>query len=204
MIDLQTLIAAGVAPTQARLFAPHLQPACARFSINTPARMAGFLAQCHVESAGFTALEEGLFYRDAARIMRIFPSSVKSIEQARTLAGNPKALANTVYANRLGNGPPSSGDGWAYRGRGLKQLTGRTNYAAASKGIGRPYVKNPDLVANPEDASLTAAWFWHENGCNELADRQLWDNITRKVNGPGMLQAEQRRRLSVRMLAALS
>ncbi len=196
MLTLANLIAAGVAPTQARAFLAPLSAACARFAINTPARIAGFVAQCRVESVGFTALEESLYYRDPARIMRIWPSRVTSLQQAQSLARNPQGLANVVYANRLGNGDAASGDGWRFRGRGLKQLTGKANYADAAQALNRPYVTDPDLVAQPEDACMTAAWFWHANKLNLLADSAQWDAITRAVNGPGMLQAAERRQFS--------
>lgn len=196
MLTLANLIAAGVAPTQARAFLAPLSAACARFGINTPARIAGFIAQCRVESAGFTALEESLFYRDPVRIMKIWPSRVTTLQQAQGLARNPQGLANVVYANRLGNGDTASGDGWRYRGRGLKQLTGKANYADAANALARPYVTTPDLVAQPEDACMTAAWFWHTNKLNLLADSAQWDAITRAVNGPGMLQAAERRQYS--------
>lgn len=196
MITVANLVAAGIDPTQARQYVAPLSAACARFGINTPARIAGFVAQCRVESAGFTALEEGLFYRDPSRIMRIWPTRVTTMEQAQHLARNPKGLANVVYANRLGNGDTASGDGWRFRGRGLKQLTGKSNYIDAATGLDRPYVTSPELVALPEDACMTAAWFWHTNKCNILADSAQWDAITRAVNGPGMLKKEDRRQFS--------
>jgi len=196
MITVANLIEAGIAPTQARQFLTSLSAACARFGINTPARIAGFVAQCRVESAGFTALEEGLSYRDPARIMRIWPSRVKTLEQAQHLTRNPRGLANVVYASRMGNGDTASDDGWRYRGRGLKQLTGKNNYSDAASSLNRPYVTNPELVALPEDACMTAAWFWHTAKCNILADSAQWDAITRAVNGPGMLQAAERKQYS--------
>jgi len=196
MITVASLIDAGIAPTQARQFLAPLSAACARFGITTPARLGGFVAQCRVESAGFTAMEEGLFYRDPARIMRIWPTRVTTLQQAQSLARNPAGLANVVYANRLGNGDTASGDGWRFRGRGIKQLTGKTNYADAAQALNRPYVTNPEMVALPGDACMTAAWFWHTNKCNILADSSQWDAITRVVNGPGMLQRDERRQYS--------
>jgi putative chitinase len=193
MITVANLIAAGIAPTQARMFAAPLERACRRFGITTPARIAGFVAQCRVESAGFTQLEESLYYRSPERLLLIFPARIKTLAQAQALVRNPQGLANVVYANRLGNGNEASGDGWRYRGRGLKQLTGRANYADAAEALGRPYVEQPDLVAQPEDACLTAAWYWHANKCNVLADSAQWDAITRVVNGPAMLQADLRK-----------
>lgn len=204
MISVATLIAAGVPPTQARQFAEPLAAACARFSITTPARVAGFLAQCRVESADFTRLEENLMYTRPERIREVWPTRVPSLADAATLARNPQALANRVYAGRLGNGPEVSGDGWRYRGRGLKQLTGRANYAEAARALARPYVEQPDLVAQPADACLTAAWFWHTVKGNVLADSAQWDAITRAVNGPAMLLADRRRQWSEEALQAFA
>lgn len=196
MITVASLIAAGIGPTQARQFASSLAAACARFDINTPPRVAAFIAQCRVESAGFTALEEGMSYSTPERIRQIFPSRVPSLADAATLVRKPQALANRVYSSRLGNGDEASGDGWRFRGRGLKQLTGRANYTDAAVGLGRPYVDQPELVALPEDACLTAAWYWHNVKANILADSAQWNAITRAVNGPGMLQADLRAQYS--------
>ena len=204
MLTLPSLIAAGVPPTQARQFIEPLAAACARFGITTAARIAGFLAQCRVESADFTRLEENLWYTTPERIRQIFPSRVASMADAARLVRNPKALANCVYAGKIGNGDEASGDGFRFRGRGIKQLTGRENYADAAEGLGRPYLEQPDLVAQPEDACLTAAWFWHNVKANILADSAQWDAITRAVNGPGMLQASLRRQYAEQAFEALA
>jgi putative chitinase len=199
--DIQQLIATGIDPTQARRFHAALGPALARFAITTPARIAGFLAQCHVESAGLTRLEENLWYTTPARLVAVWPSRFRTPALAQPFVRNPERLANRVYAGRIGNGPEASGDGWRFRGRGLKQLTGRANYADAARSLGRPYLEQPDLVAAPADAALTAAWFFAKAGCNALADAQQWDAITRRVNGPAMLAAAERRSRSQRALA---
>lgn len=204
MISVAKLIAAGVPPTQARQFIEPLAAACARFDITTAARIAGFLAQCRVESADFTRLEENLFYTTPERIRQIFPSRVKSMADAARLVRNPRALANCVYAGKIGNGNEASGDGFRFRGRGIKQLTGRANYADAAEGLGRPYLDQPDLVAQPEDACMTAAWYWHNVKANILADSAQWDAITRAVNGPGMLQASLRRQYAEQALEVLA
>ena len=204
MIDVRTLVLCGLSPTAARRFAAPLNAACERFGITTPARIAAFVAQCRVESAGFTQLEESLFYRDHDRLARIFPSRIKSIAAAQGLVRNPQALANVVYAGRLGNGDTASGDGWRFRGRGLKQLTGRANYTEAAHALGRPYVEQPGLVAEDADACLTAAWFWHKSRCSDLADSWQLDEITRRVNGPGMLQARERRSYADAAIAELN
>lgn len=190
---IQSLIAAGIAPTAARRFVEPLARACAQFGIDTTVRLAAFVAQTGHESACFTQLEESLYYRLPERIRAIWPTRVPSMADATTLIRNPQALANRVYAGRNGNGPEASGDGWKYRGRGLIQITGRANYQAASESAARDYVSNPDLVAQPEDACLTAGWFWAQAGCNLLADGSQIDAITRRINGPAMAGADDRR-----------
>jgi len=203
-ITMEQLVAAGIGPTEARVFQPHLPPAFKRFGITSAARAAAFLAQCHVEARGFTRLDENLFYTTAARIARIWPSRFATPADAAPYARNPERLANKVYADRIGNGPESSGDGWRFRGRGLKHLTGRANYARAAEALAHPYLANPGLVREPEHAVLTAAWFWHTSGCNALADRGQIDAITRRVNGPAMLEAAQRRSRTRQALRAFS
>jgi len=197
MIDMADLIAAGVPPTQARAFLAPLSAACERFDINTPARLGGFVAQCRVESADFTRLEENLAYRTPERLRAVFPTRVPSLlDAAQLVAAGPRAIANRVYAGKIGNGDEASGDGWRFRGRGIKMLTGRANYADAAAALARPYLDQPDLVATPEDACLTAAWFWHTIKGNALADSAQWGAITRAVNGPAMLQADLRQQYS--------
>jgi putative chitinase len=204
MINVRNLIAAGVPPTQARQFAEPLALACSRFDINTPPRLAGFIAQCRVESADFTRLEENLRYRTPEVLDRTFSSVRGYDDAARLIKAGPQAIANRVYANRLGNRDEASGDGWRFRGRGLKQLTGRANYLDAAEALARPYVEQPGLVAEPLDACLTAAWFWHNVKGNLLADSAQWDAITRAVNGPGMLQAALRRQYAKEAVRAFA
>lgn len=203
-ISIGQLVAAGIGPTQARALRPHLAPALNRFGISNPVRVAAFLAQCHVESQGFTRLEENLMYTTSARIARVWPSRFPTPADAAPYVRNPERLANRVYAGRIGNGPQASGDGWRFRGRGLKQLTGRANYHRAADALGLPYLADPDLVSELEHAILTAAWFWHENGCNALADAGQIDAITRRVNGPAMLEAPQRRKRTSKAVRAFS
>lgn len=196
MIMVASLVAAGIAPTQARDFVQPLNDACSRFGIDTPTRIAAFLGQCMVESNLFASLEEGLFYRTPERIRLIFPSRVPDLQKASLLVANPKALANCVYAGKNGNGDEASGDGWRFHGRGLIQLTGRDNYTKAAHGVGVDYVELPQIVAKPVDACLTAAWYWHANSLNHLADSWQIDRITRAVNGPAMLESDRRRQYS--------
>lgn len=192
MITIERLVAAGVSLKQAARFLDPLIVACDRYEINTPLRIAAFIAQARVESTNFLNLEEGLFYRNAARILQIFPSKVKSLAQAQTLVGNPRLLANTVYADRYGNGPVESGDGYRFRGAGIGQLTFRDNFAAAAAGTGRPYLTQPELLHEPPDAALSFAWYWSAKGINAPADAGLIDAVTKKIN-PGMAAKQERR-----------
>lgn len=196
-ITVAQLIRAGIQPTQARIFVNPLNEVLPSFGISSPVCVSAFVAQCNVESAGFTMLEENLNYRTPERLMKVFPSRVKSLADAAALVkAGPKAIANRVYAGKIGNGDERSGDGWAFRGRGLKMLTGRANYADAAVELDEPYDRQPDLVAEPLHAVVTSAWFWRSKRLNVLAESAQYDLITRAVNGPGMLQASLRKQLS--------
>lgn len=203
-ITVDQLIACGIGPTQANLFAAPLTEACSRFDIVSPARLAGFLGQCMVESGLLVHLEESLYYTDPARLYAIFPSHFTGPGEASFYAKNPQRLGSRVYASRLGNGDEASGQGYAYRGRGAIQLTGRDAYATAAADLGRDYVASPDLVAQPADACLTAAWFWDSRGLNALADAGAFDAITKAVNGRAMLQASLRKQYTEQALNAFS
>lgn len=192
MLELDRLIACGIGPTQARAFLEPLRRVFERFEIDKPVRIAAFLAQAAHESTNFTRLEENLHYSRPERIMSVFSSTVHSIASAVPLINNPQALANKVYANRLGNGDEPSGDGWRYRGRGLFQITGRANYMAAGAALNVDLKTHPELVAEPEGAAMAAGWFWSAAGCNGLADSSSIDAITRKINGRAMLGAVER------------
>ena len=204
MID--RLIAAGVHPTQAKAFADPLRAAMMLNAIDTDARQAAFIAQCMVESANFTKLEENLRYTTPERIRAVWPSRFANVEEARPYARNPEKLANKVYSGRNGNGNEASGDGWAFRGRGLFQLTGRANYRAASEGcgLGSVYLYRPELVALPSDACLTAAWYWRVNGGNQAIDAGMFDATTKIINGPAMLHRAERAQAFAQTLAAFT
>lgn len=204
-MDVATLIRAGMSPTAAKTWAPWLEPAGERFKIYTPRRIAAFISQMRVETAELSTLEENLNYRPE-RAVQIpgWSARLGGLEGARAIiARGPQALANVVYANRIGNGPPESGDGWRYRGSGLKQLTFRGNYRAADEALGTDYELYPEKVRQPEGAALTAAHYWSRTGCNELADAESWDRITRAVNGPGMLAAAKRKAYTLSALSSL-
>jgi putative chitinase len=200
MITLQSLIACGVQPTQARAFAEHLWSACVRFKINPGTEQAAFIAQGMHESSNFTSMEEGLFYRTPERIRAVWPRRFPTVADAAPFARNPQALANKVYGGRMGN--VAAGDGWKFRGRGVFQLTGKDNYRLASDALGLDFVNDPDQVAKPVAASFTAAWFWDKSGCREALQSGGIDATTRVING-GLNGAEDRRKHFAECLAAL-
>lgn len=152
------------------------------YKINTPLRQAAFIAQCAHESREFTVTEENLNY-SAERLIKVFPKYFKSLEQATLYARNPRAIASYIYANRMGNGPESSGDGYRYRGRGYIQLTGHDNYMAYAAASATDALNNPGVVSDFEGAALSAGWFWSKNGLNQLADKEDMMTITRRING---------------------
>ncbi len=194
----------GVPATSIAQYLAPLKRAFAFAEITTPKRAAAFIAQAVAESAGLSRFEENLRYKSPERIAAVFPSRVTTFEEAKLLVGNPEALANRVYANRLGNGSEASGDGWRFRGRGIFQLTGRANYEAAAEALGKPYDTQPELVAQPEGACLTAAWFWKSRELNKEADAGQLDVITRKVNGPAMLASQHRQGTYIHAVSVFS
>lgn len=152
-----------------------------KFEINNVNRMAGFIGQCQHESSNFKRLTENLNYSGKA-LRAVWPHRFDETTAAE-YHRKPEMIANKVYANRLGNGDEASGDGWKYRGRGVIQLTGKYNYAAASDAIGVDFVSEPDLVTEPLYAVMTAGWFWRTNKLNYLCDNQDWKTLTRRING---------------------
>jgi putative chitinase len=157
----------------------------AKFQINTPLRLAHFLAQCGHESGGFRVTQENLNYSAKGLngiFRKYFPTEASAVPYAR----QPQKIANKVYANRMANGSEASGDGYKFRGRGYIQLTGRDNYTQFGKAIGEDIASNPDVVSS-KYALLSAAWFWSKNGLNKLADGGAGDtvvtSITKRVNG---------------------
>ena len=159
-----------------------------KYDVNTPKRQAAFIGQCAVESANFTRLQENLNY-SAERITQVWPSRFPNVSIAQPYAHNPKALANFVYAGRLGN--LQDGDGWMYIGRGLIQITGRENYANCENGIGVDLINNPDLLLTPKYAALSAGWYWNKKGLNALADSQEYGAMTKRING-GLTELDER------------
>ena len=154
----------------------------AKFNIINPRQQAAFIGQCGHECGHFKVLQENLNYR-AATLMKLWPKRFPTQEIADQYAGNPKKIANMVYANRMGNRDEASGDGYRFRGRGCIQLTGHANYFHAGKALGIDFVLQPDLVATPAYAALTAGWFWSTHDCNNLAENSNWTGLTKKING---------------------
>ena len=172
-----------------------------RFEINTPLRQACFIGQCSHESEHFRFLEENLNYK-AESLMRVWPSHFNHA-MAQECAHNPKKIADIAYAHRMGNGGPETGDGFAYRGRGLIQLTGKSNYHACGEELGIDLINNPDYLSTPEGACLSAGWFWHTHGLNQLADANEIEHMTKKING-GTIGLEDRRKHAELALQVLS
>ena len=182
---------------------------CVEFEINTPQRIAAFLAQTSHESGGYTMLSENLNYR-AATLAACWPNRFavlgpdkKPIKEngklvptavANSIAGKPELIANLVYSGRMGNGPAESGEGWLYRGRGLKQLTGKFNYTKCGEALGLDLVNNPDLLLEPLPAARSAGWFWKANNLSAFADAGDIKGMTKKING-GYIGLEARQAL---------
>ena len=161
-----------------------------RFGIATKNQQAAFIGQCGHECGHFKILEENLNYR-AETLMKLWPKRFPTLEVANQYAKNPKKIANMVYASRMGNRDESSGDGYRFRGRGCIQLTGHANYFHAGQALGVDFVMQPDLVATPQYAALTAGWFWSTHNCNNLAEGANWLGLTKKING-GTIGLEDR------------
>jgi putative chitinase len=150
--------------------------------INTKSRISTFLAQCIHESNGFKVLEENLNYR-ATGLRKVFKKYFPTDEFALLYEHKPEMIANRVYANRMGNGPETSGDGYKYHGRGIIQLTGKNNYLLLSLDIQMPIDDLPMYLITPYGAIHSACWFWNKNKLNKYADENDMITITKKING---------------------
>ena len=216
-LESPLLVAAGVKDP-----AKWLQPlveTCAEFEINSPQRVAAFIAQTAHESGGYTMLSENLNYR-ATTLAACWPNRFAEMgpdkkpvrdpkgaliptKVAQAIAGKPELIANMVYSSRMGNGPAESGEGWKYRGRGLKQLTGKDNYARCGRDLGLDLVGNPDLLLEPIPAARSAGWFWKANALSAFADAGDIKGMTKKING-GYIGLEARQALYNKVLASIS
>lgn len=152
------------------------------FNINTPKRVAAFLSQTAHESQNYTRLTENLNY-SAKRLMEVWPKRFPNLTVASQYAKNPEKLGNFVYGNRLGNGSPETGDGYRYRGRGLIQLTGKSNYQEFANFIGASLEEVIDYLETCDGAVHSACWFWQKNKLNSLSDVVDLRNLTIKING---------------------
>jgi len=209
------LVAAGVKDPAKWLDA--VVETCVEFEINTPQRIAAFLAQTAHESGGYTMLTENLNYK-AATLAACWPNRFavlgadkKPVKEngknvptavANAIAGKPELIANLVYSGRMGNGPAESGEGWAYRGRGLKQLTGKYNYEKCGSSLGVDLVGNPDLLLEPMYAARSAGWFWKANSLSTFADKGDMEGMTKKING-GLIGIDDRKTRYAKVLALL-
>ena len=160
------------------------------YEIDTPPRVAAFIAQCAHESGGFKFLKENLNYR-AVSLRKVFPKYFPDDATAAMYANKPEMIANRVYANRMGNGPEESGDGWRYCGRGLIQLTGKSNYSWFAASLEIPVEECSEYLQTFEGAVQSACWFWETNGLNKEADAGDIKTMTRKING-GFIGLEDR------------
>ena len=213
--DSPLLVAAGV--KDPAKWHDAVVEACTEAEVVTPKRIAGFLAQTSHESGGYTMLTENLNYRASVlavcwpnRFAELGPDKKPKRDEkgaliptkvAHAIAGKPELIANMVYSSRMGNGPAESGDGWKYRGRGLKQLTGKANYEQCGKAMGVDLVNNPDLLLDPTYAARSAGWFWKANNLSAFADAGDIKGMTKKING-GLIGLEQRQKLYDKVLAA--
>jgi putative chitinase len=209
----QQLLVAGVKDIPKWL--PAIQVVCEHYAIDTPQRIAGFLSQTAHESAGFTALTENLNY-SADTMAVVWPNRFaekgadgkyvkengknKPNKFALALHRKPEMIANVVYSNRMGNGSIESGDGWKYRGRGLKQLTGKDNYTRCGNALNTDFVSEPDLLLEPQYAALSAGWFWTANKCSDFADIGDVEGLTKRING-GLIGLADRKARYERVLS---
>ena len=160
------------------------------YEIDSPQRVAAFIAQCTHESGGFKRLKENLNYK-AESLKRVFPKYFPTDELAKEYAHKQEQIANRVYGGRMGNGDESSGDGFRYCGRGLIQLTGRNNYTKFAESIGMAVEEVPSLLETFEGAVKSACWFWKTNNLNQYADAGDILTMTKRING-GTIGLEDR------------
>lgn len=162
------------------------------YQIDTPQRMAAFLAQCAHESGNFVFIKENLNYK-AVTLRKVFPKYFPTDELAQQYANKPEKIANKVYANRMGNGPEESGDGWRYCGRGLIQVTGKDNYSWFAASLEISPEEASEYMETFEGAAQSACWFWETNNLNSWADKQDILMLTKRING-GTIGLEDRKK----------
>jgi putative chitinase len=160
------------------------------YEINTPGRVAAFVAQCAHESGNFRLLKENLNYK-AASLRRVFPKYFPTDDLANAYANKQEMIANRVYGGRMGNGDEHSGDGFRYCGRGLIQLTGKANYQSFAESLEMDVEDVPEYLATFEGAVQSACWFWESNNLNQWADKGDILTLTKRING-GTIGLEDR------------
>lgn len=175
-------------PANAAKYVDALNTAMERFEINTPQRIAAFLATVSIESARLSAVEEGLFYSSPERLASIFKRAFRDADDAKPYAKNPKALSAKLYQG--------------FHGRGLIQLTWEANYRRCGDALGVDFVADPALLTTPKYAALSAAWFWKANGCNAAADLGDMTKVTAIVNGPAKMHLAERKAQYIMALGA--
>ena len=152
------------------------------YEINTAKRIAAFVAQCAHESGSFVFLTENLNYK-AESLLKVFPKYFKDMATAKAYEKKPEKIANKIYADRMGNGNEASGDGWRYRGRGLIQLTGKTNYTWFAASLEISPEEAAEYTQTFEGAAQSACWFWETNKINQFADSGDIVTMTKRING---------------------
>ena len=163
-----------------------------KYDINTPERVAAFMAQCGHESVDFSVLKENLNY-SAKGLHGTWPKRFPSEAAAQPYERNPEKIANKVYSDRMGNGPEASGDGWKYRGRGAIQLTGKDNYTNFAKSVGKTVDEVVAYLDTLEGAIESACWFWKKNNLNALSDAKDMTKATKVINGGDLGLAERKK-----------
>jgi putative chitinase len=173
-----------------------------RYDITTVERVAAFLAQCGHESADFTVLKENLNY-SAEGLNKVFPKRFPTVAAAQPYNRNPEKIANKIYADRMGNGPEASGEGYKYRGRGAIQLTGKENYSKFAASLGMDLTAAVTYCETLEGAIESACWFWTTNKLNDIADKNDIVTLTKRING-GTIGLEDRKHHFENNLVTLS
>lgn len=173
-----------------------------KYNITTVERVAAFLAQCGHESADFTTLKENLNY-SAEGLSKVFPKRFPSVAAAQPYHRQPEKIANKIYADRMGNGPEASGDGYKFRGRGAIQLTGKENYTKFANSIGKSLDEAVAYTETLAGAIESACWFWNVNKLNDIADKKDIVTLTKRING-GTIGLEDRKKHFEHNLAVLS
>ena len=200
----------GCTEKVAEVWLPYFNSILPNFSIDTPLRVAAFLSQVGHESGGLALLEENLNY-SAEALANVWPKRyAKTLQNgvyaknpvgrylpsnlALQIARKPVLIASNTYANRMGNGSVESQEGWKYRGRGILQITGKSNYAELTLNTGIDFVSNPDLLKEPAYALISACFFWKNNNLNRFADKKDIESLSKAING-GLIGLEHRKAL---------